>query len=90
MRGYCGSVSVASTKFCCVDMRKSGSLAKSDVWVPNPERLVGLESLGANEGDGMLRGLWLRLRESSRIVRAFPMLVGGDDCIVLLCEVRLQ
>jgi hypothetical protein len=38
----------------------------------------------------MLRGLWLRLRESSRIVRAFPMLVGGDDCIVLLCEVRLQ
>ena len=39
----------------------------------------------------MLRGLWLRLRESSRIVRAFPMLVGGDDCIVLfLCEGRLQ
>ena len=82
MRGYCGSVLVSSAKFCCVDMRTSGSLKKLDVSVPNPECLVGFESLGGGEGDGMFRGLWLKLRESSRMVRAFPMLVGGEDCIV--------
>lgn len=82
MRGYCGSVFVSSAKFCCVDMRISGSLEKLEVSVPKPECFVGFESLGGGDGDGMLRGLWLKLRESSRIVRAFPMLVGGEDCIV--------
>ena len=66
---------------CCVDMRMSGSLKKLDVSVPNPECLVGFESLGGGEGEGMSRGLWLRLRDSSRRVRAFPSLLGGEDCI---------
>src|SRR5690242_19818403 len=82
MRGYCGNVLVSSTKFCCVDMRTSGLLKKFDVSVPNPECLVGFESLGSGVGDGMLRGLWIKLRESSRMLRAFPMLVGGDECII--------
>ena len=81
MRGYCGSVLVSSSILCCVDMRMSGSLKKLDVSVPKPECLVGFESLGGGEGEGMSRGLWLRLRESSRRVRAFPSLLGGEDCI---------
>lgn len=59
----------------------SGSLKKFDVSVSKPECLVGLESLGGGEGDAIFRGLWLRLRESSRMARAFPSLVGGEDCI---------
>lgn len=89
IRGYCGNVSVASAKCCCVDIRTSGSLKKLDVSVPNPERLVGFESLGGSDGDGMFRGLWPKLRESSRIERACPILVGGEDCIVCIvgcCE----
>lgn len=81
MRGYCGRVFVSSSMLCCVDMRTSGSLKKLDVSVPNPECLVGLESLGGGDGDAMFLGLWLKLRESSRIARAFPSLVGGEDCI---------
>jgi hypothetical protein len=49
--------------------------------VPKPECLVGFESLGGGEGEGMSRGLWLKLRESARSVAAFPALLGGDDCI---------
>jgi hypothetical protein len=60
----------------------SGSSKKLDVSVPKPECLVGFESLGGGDGEGISRGLWLKLRESSRRVRAFPALVGGDDCIV--------
>ena len=81
MRGNCGSVFVSSSILCCVDMRRSGSSKKLSVSVPNPECLVGFESLGGGDGEGMSRGLWLKLRESSRSVRAFPALWGGDDCI---------
>jgi hypothetical protein len=63
-------------------MRTSGSSKKLDVSVPNPECLVGLESLGGGDGEGMSLGLWLKLRESSRRVRAFPSLLGGEDCIM--------
>jgi hypothetical protein len=85
IRGNCGSVFVPSSKLCCVDARKSGSLKKLDVLVPpNPECWVGFESLGGGEGDVTFLGLWLRLRESSLIARAFPSLVGGEDCIVVL------
>jgi hypothetical protein len=52
------------------------------VSVPKPECLVGFESLGGGDGEGMSLGLWLRLRESSRSVRAFPSLLGGEDCIM--------
>ena len=83
MRGNCGSVFVSSPKLCCVDARKSGLLKNWDVLVPNPECCVGFESLGGGEGDVTFLELWLRLRESSRIARAFPSLVGGDDCIVI-------
>jgi hypothetical protein len=74
-------VFVSSARLCCVDMRKSGSSKKLDVSVPKPECLVGFESLGGGEGEGMSRGLWLKLRESARSVAAFPALLGGDDCI---------
>lgn len=81
MRGYCGSVFVSSSNLCCVDMRTSGSLKKSvDVSV-KPEFFVGFESLRGGEGAEMALGLWLRLRESSRIARDLPSLVGGEDCI---------
>ena len=59
----------------------SGLSQKSVVSVPNPKCWVGLESDGGGDGDSMFLGLWLRLRESSRIARAFPSLVGGEDCI---------
>lgn len=49
--------------------------------MPKPERCVGFESLGGGDGEAMFLGLWLRLRDSSRIARAFPSLVGGDDCM---------
>jgi hypothetical protein len=84
IRGSCGRVFVSSPKLCCVDARKFGSLKNSDVLVPNPECWVGFESLGSGEGDVTFLGLWLRLRESSLIARAFPSLVGGEDCIVVL------
>jgi hypothetical protein len=67
---------------CCVDIRTSGSLKKSSVVSPKPERLVGFDSLGAEWTDEIERWLWFKLWESSRIALAFPSLYGGDDCIV--------
>jgi hypothetical protein len=57
MRGYCGSVFVSSAMLCCVDIRTSESLKKLVVSVPKPECLVGLESLGGGDGEGISRGL---------------------------------
>jgi hypothetical protein len=82
MRGNCGRVFVSSSILCCVEWRQSGSSKKLPVSVPKPECLVGFESLGGGDGEGMSLGLWLRLRESSRSVRAFPSLLGGEDCIM--------
>lgn len=67
---------------CCVDIINSSSF-QSSVLVRNC--CVGLESLGGGDTEGMFRGLWLKLRESSRIARAFPSAFGGEDCIVGGC-----
>jgi hypothetical protein len=83
IRGYCGRVFVSSSILCCVECKKSGSLKNLEsVSSPKPERCVGFESLGGGDGDGMSLGLWLKLRDSSRRVRAFPALLGGEDCII--------
>lgn len=83
IRGYCGRVFVSSSILCCVECRKSGSLKNSElVSSSKPDLWVGFESLGGGDGEGMSLGLWPKLRESSRRVRAFPALLGGEDCIV--------
>ena len=75
--GYCGNVFVSSSMRCCVDINKSSLFHEMELC---DICCVGFESLGGGDSDGIVPGLWLR--ESSLRARAFPSLVGGDDCIV--------